>query len=80
MEPYLAAAVTALAGSSLGVLTVTMATLSGLALLGVYAVLRRLVRAPLPALALFGAVPRHDLLRRDPAAPPQTRAPEPSGD
>jgi hypothetical protein len=53
VEPYFAAVVVALAGSSLGVLTVTMATLSGLALLGVYAVFRRLLGAPLLALALF---------------------------
>jgi len=53
VEPYLAAAVVALAGSSLGVLTVTMATLSGLAMLGIHAVFRRLVRAPLLALGLF---------------------------
>jgi hypothetical protein len=53
VEPYFAAAVVAALGSSLGVLTVTMAALSGLAVLGVYAVLRRLVRAPLLALGLF---------------------------
>ncbi|HEU4701526.1 MAG TPA: hypothetical protein VFS37_03515, partial [Conexibacter sp.] len=53
VEPYLAAAAVALLGSSLSVLTVTMAALSGLALLGVFAVLRRLVRAPLLALGLF---------------------------
>lgn len=53
VEPYVAAAVVAVAGSSLGVLTVTMATVSGLVLLGVYGVFRRVVRAPLPALGLF---------------------------
>ncbi len=51
--PYPAALVLALLGSSLGVWTTAMATLSGLALLAVYATFRRIVRSSMLALALY---------------------------
>jgi hypothetical protein len=51
--PYLAALVLALAGSTIGVWTATMATISGLALVAVYATFRRIVRSSLVALALY---------------------------
>ncbi len=51
--PYVAAGPMALAGSSLGVWTSTMAAISGLALLAVYAVLRRVVRSSPLALGLY---------------------------
>lgn len=51
--PYLAALVLALLGSTIGVWTVTMATISGLALLAVYATFRRIVRSSWLALALY---------------------------
>jgi hypothetical protein len=53
LVPYLAAATMALFGASIGVFTVTMATGSGLALLALYALLRRLVRSSLIALVLY---------------------------
>jgi len=53
LVPYGAAAAMALLGASLGVFTVTMTTASGLALLAVYALLRRIVRSSLVALALY---------------------------
>jgi hypothetical protein len=51
--PYVAAGVLALAGSSLGVLTTLMVTVSGLAALGIYAIFRRIVRSSLLALAIY---------------------------
>jgi hypothetical protein len=51
--PWLPAAAMELAGTTVGVYTVAMATLSGIALLAVYAVLRRVTRSSLAALALF---------------------------
>jgi hypothetical protein len=51
--PYVAAGTMALFGASVGVFTVTMATGSGLALLAIYALLRRIVRSSLLALALY---------------------------
>jgi hypothetical protein len=51
--PYLAAGAMALFGASIGTYTIAMAALSGLALLAVYALLRRIVRGSLPALALW---------------------------
>jgi hypothetical protein len=51
--PYLSAIVLALFGSTILVWTTTMATISGLALLAVYATFRRLVRSSLLALALY---------------------------
>ncbi|HEX5145736.1 MAG TPA: hypothetical protein VFV85_01840 [Conexibacter sp.] len=51
--PYVVAAAMALLGGSLTVLTSTMALGSGLALLAVYAVLRRIARSSLAALALY---------------------------
>ncbi|HEX7291173.1 MAG TPA: hypothetical protein VF250_08615 [Conexibacter sp.] len=51
--PYGAAAAMALFGATLGVYTIAMATASGLALLAVYALLRRVVRSSLLALALY---------------------------
>jgi hypothetical protein len=53
LVPYLAAAAMALFGASIGVFTITMTTASGLALLAVYALLRRIVRSSLVALALW---------------------------
>jgi len=53
LVPYLAAAVMALFGASIGVFTLTMTTASALALLAVYALLRRIVRSSLVALALW---------------------------
>jgi hypothetical protein len=50
---YPAAAVLALLGATIGVWTATMATISGLALLAVYATFRRLVRSAALALALY---------------------------
>lgn len=51
--PYVAAGTMSLFGASIGTFTITMVTGSGLALLALYAVLRRLVRSSLLALALF---------------------------
>ncbi|HEU4701356.1 MAG TPA: hypothetical protein VFS37_02660 [Conexibacter sp.] len=51
--PYAAAAAMALFGASLGVFSLTMTTLSGLALLAVFALLRRIVRSSLVALVLW---------------------------
>jgi hypothetical protein len=51
--PYAAAAAMAVFGASLGVYTVAMATASGLVLLAVYALLRRVARSSLVALALY---------------------------
>jgi hypothetical protein len=51
--PYLSAAIMALAGPSLGVYVAIMVTASGLSLLAVYAVFRRVVHSSLLALALF---------------------------
>jgi hypothetical protein len=53
LVPYLAAAAMALLGTSVGVFTVTMVTGSGLALLAVHALLRRIVGSSLLALALY---------------------------
>ncbi|MGN6190048.1 MAG: hypothetical protein ACTHOE_14230 [Conexibacter sp.] len=53
LVPYGAAAAMALLGPTIGVYTVTMATMSGLALLAVYALLRRVARSSLLALALY---------------------------
>jgi hypothetical protein len=53
LVPYVAAGTMALLGTSLGVFTVTMVTGSGLALLALYALLRRIVRSSLLALALY---------------------------
>jgi hypothetical protein len=53
LMPYGAAAAMALFGATLTVYTVTMTTASGLALLAVYALLRRIVRSSLAALALW---------------------------
>jgi hypothetical protein len=51
--PYLSAAVMSVVGTSLGAYTTIMATGSGLALLSIFAVLRRIVRSSLLALALY---------------------------
>jgi hypothetical protein len=51
--PYLAAAVLALVGTSMTVWTALMAIFSGLALLAVYGVLRRIVRSSPLSLALY---------------------------
>jgi len=51
--PYLAAIVLALTSTTIGAWTATMATISGLALLAVYATFRRIVRGGALALALF---------------------------
>lgn len=51
--PYLTAAVMSVLGPKLIVFTITMATISGLALLGLFGVLRRLTRSAVLALALF---------------------------
>jgi hypothetical protein len=53
LVPYGAALAMALFGASLGTFTVTMTTASALALLAVYALLRRIVRSSLVALALY---------------------------
>ena len=53
LVPYVPAVTMALFGASIGTFTITMATLSGLALLAVYAVLRRVTRSSLFALALY---------------------------
>jgi hypothetical protein len=53
LVPYLAAGALALFGTSIGTFTITMALGSGLALLALYAVLRRIVRSSLLALGLF---------------------------
>jgi hypothetical protein len=51
--PYVAALTMLALGPSLGVYTTAMATISGLALLALYAIFRRLTRSSLAALALF---------------------------
>jgi hypothetical protein len=51
--PYLSAASLRLVGASVGAWTATMIVLSGLALLAAYAVLRRVARGSVAALALF---------------------------
>ncbi|HKG37821.1 MAG TPA: hypothetical protein VKB25_02430 [Conexibacter sp.] len=51
--PYVAAAALRVVGTSVGAWTGTMIVLSGLALLAVFAVLRRVVRSSVAALALF---------------------------
>jgi hypothetical protein len=51
--PFLAAGAMALLGATIAVWTTTMATISGLALLAVYATFRRIVRSSTPALALY---------------------------
>jgi hypothetical protein len=51
--PYVAAAVMALAGTSIGVYSLVMTSISGLALLAVYDVLRRILGRSALALALF---------------------------
>ncbi len=51
--PFVAAAAMALLGTTIAVWTATMATLSGLALLSVYAIFRRVVRHSLLALLLY---------------------------
>jgi hypothetical protein len=56
LVPYVPAGTMALFGASIGTFTITMATLSGLALLAVYAVLRRIVRSSWLALALYAPV------------------------
>jgi hypothetical protein len=53
LVPYLAAAAMALFGASIGVFSLTMTTASGLALLAIYALLRRIVRSSLVALVLW---------------------------
>jgi hypothetical protein len=51
--PYVAAVPMALFGDTIGVFTVAMVTISGVALLGVYGVLRRVVRSAPLALVLY---------------------------
>jgi hypothetical protein len=51
--PYPSAAVLALVGTTIGVWTATMATISGLALMAVYASFRRIVHSAVLALALY---------------------------
>jgi len=51
--PYPSAVVLAVLGTTIGVWTATMATISGLALLAVYASLRRIARSAVLALALY---------------------------
>jgi hypothetical protein len=51
--PYLAAGSMSLLGTSLGVYTTLLVTMSGLGMLAVYALLRRVVGSSLPALALY---------------------------
>jgi len=53
LVPYLAAATMALFGASIGTFTITMTACSGLALLALYATLRRITRSSLFALALY---------------------------
>jgi hypothetical protein len=53
LVPYLAAAAMALFGATVTVYSVAMATASGFALLAVYALLRRIARSSLVALALY---------------------------
>jgi hypothetical protein len=53
LMPYLTAGGMALFGATVGVFTTLMATISGLSLLSVYAVLRRITRRSLVALLLF---------------------------
>jgi hypothetical protein len=53
LMPYLAAAALRVAGTSVGAWTGTMIAFSGLALLAVFAVLRRVMRGSVAALALF---------------------------
>ncbi len=53
LVPYLAAATMALFGASIGVFSITMAIGSGLTLLAVYALLRRVARSSVLALALY---------------------------
>jgi hypothetical protein len=53
LVPYLAAGSLAVFGASIGTFTITMALGSGLALLALYAVLRRIARSSLLALLLF---------------------------
>jgi hypothetical protein len=53
LVPYVAAGTMALFGASLTVFSVTMVTASGLALLAIYALLRRIVHSSLLALALY---------------------------
>lgn len=53
LVPYGAAGAMALFGASLGVFTVTMTAASGLVLLAIYALLRRIVRSSLVALVLY---------------------------
>ena len=53
LVPYVAAGTMAVFGASLGVFSLTMTTLSGLSLLAVFALLRRIVRSSLVALALY---------------------------
>jgi hypothetical protein len=51
--PYPSAVVLAVLGTTIGVWTATMATISGLALLAIYASFRRIVRSAVLALALY---------------------------
>lgn len=51
--PYVAAGTMKLFGASIGTFTITMVTGSGLALLALYALLRRIVRSSLLALAMY---------------------------
>jgi len=53
LVPYAAAAAMALFGASLGVFSLTMTTLSGLSLLAIFALLRRIVRSSFVALVLW---------------------------
>jgi hypothetical protein len=53
LVPYLAAGTMALFGTSIAVFSITMTTGSALALLAIYAVLRRITRSSLLALALY---------------------------
>ncbi|HEU4704020.1 MAG TPA: hypothetical protein VFS37_16175 [Conexibacter sp.] len=54
--PYVGAVALAALGTTIGVWTATMAAISGLALLAVYAVFRRIVRSAVLALALYAPV------------------------
>jgi hypothetical protein len=51
--PYVVAATMAVAGTGIGVYTTAMAAITGLAMLAVYGILRRVARSSLAALALF---------------------------
>jgi hypothetical protein len=51
--PYITAGVMSVLGTSLGLYTAIMATISGASMLAIYAVLRRAARSALAALALF---------------------------